>query len=275
MMVLIQDWFPLLALFAIAGTLAGLLAGLLGVGGGIVVVPILFFAFQGLGVSAATAMSVATATSLLIIIPTSLSSIKAHFRRDNIRRDVIKSWSPFIVLGSILGIVFSTAMGGSAAIIIFGVMALFISLKMLWRASTTTPLFSSLPSRKLQYTTASVIGAISSIMGIGGGTLGVLALTSSNIPVHKAVGTSAVFGLIIALPGVVALFFLANTPHDAPLATLGFINWAAFLFIVPFSVLMAPIGVWLGTKLDALRLKQVFAIFLLLSGLRMIYQFMF
>lgn len=264
------EWLPIAVALIGTGVLAGLMAGLLGVGGGIVIVPVLFFIFQFLGISAATAMSVAAATSLSIIVPTSVSAARSHWRRGNVLLPIIKFWTPFMVLGVVAGVVFATSVGGSAAITVFGVVAVLFGFDMLFRARAK-PLFSQLPGKAVQGFVASLIGAICSIMGIGGGALGVTFLSTFNTPVHRAVGTSAVFSLIIALPGAFLLCF-ATTPADAPVGTLGRVNLFGFLLIVPLTVLMAPVGVRLGAKLNEVGLKQVFALFLLLSGSRMIYQ---
>lgn len=266
-----MEWLPIAAALICTGVLAGLLAGLLGVGGGIVIVPVLFFIFQFLGISAATAMSVATATSLSIIVPTSYSAVRSHWRRGNVLLPIIKFWTPFMVLGVVVGVVFATSVGGGAgAITVFGVVAILFGFDMLFRAHAKA-LFDQLPGKAVQAFVASLIGAICSIMGIGGGTLGVTFLTTFNTPAHRAVGTSAVFSLIIALPAAFLLLF-ASTPADAPLGTVGRVNLFGFLLIVPLTVFMAPLGVRLGAKLNGARLKQVFAVFLLISGSRMLYQ---
>ena len=118
---------------------------------------------------------------------------------------------------------------------------------------------------------AGFIGFFSVIMGVGGGTVGVPLLTACSHSPHRAVGTASVFGLLIAVPGSLAMLF-AHAPTDAPQGMIGMVNWPGFLCIVPLTVLLAPTGAWIGSKLDSLMLKRVFAIFLLISGGRMLMQ---
>ena len=265
------EWIPILLALTVTGAIAGLLAGLLGVGGGIVIVPVLFFIFQLLGISPATAMSVAAGTSLLTIIPTSISSIRSHHKRGNVDFSIVKRWGPMIVLGAIAGVFFAGYAGGEIASIIFACIAIVFALHMLFRAQSK-PLFIQLPAKIWQAIIASVIGLISVIMGIGGGTLGVPTLTAYNTPTHRAVGTAAVFGLLIALPGATLMLLLGDKPADAPVGTYGLVNLIGFAVIVPLTVAMAPVGVRLGSVVNGVLLKRIFAVFLCASGVRMILQ---
>ncbi len=264
-------WLPIILALACTGVISGVLAGLLGVGGGIVIVPVLFFIFQFVGISSSSSMSIATGTSLLVIIATSVSSIRAHHKKGNVDTSLLKFWAPFIVIGALLGGVLSAEVGGLFASAVFGVVAILAALNMLFRANATA-VVKSLPNKIVQACLGFLNGTVSVIMGIGGGTLGVPILTACNFPAHRAVGTSAAFGFLIAVPGALYILFFANTPSDAPIGTLGFINFLGFAFIVPLSVLAAPLGVKIGSRIDDVLLKRLFAIFLCLSGSRMIYQ---
>lgn len=265
------EWLPIFLALIATGICAGLLAGLLGVGGGIVIVPVLYIVFQTLGVSPSTAMLVATGTSLLTIIPTSISSIRSHHKRGNIDTALIKTWWPFITLGVVIGALSATEVGGKVTAAVFGVVAVLVALNMLFRAKAAA-LYDTLPTRIWQFFLATVIGLISVVMGIGGGTLGVPTLTAYNFPAHKAVGTAAVFGFIIAVPGALLMLLYGQTPQDAPPGTFGLVNVFGFAVIVPLTVLMAPVGVRIGAFLNDALLKRTFAVFLCLSGGRMIYQ---
>lgn len=268
------EWFPIVIALIFTGMLAGLLAGLLGVGGGIVIVPVLFFVFQGLKISVSSAMAIAVGTSLLTIIPTSISSIRAHYKRGNINVPLVKMWAPFIIIGSIMGSFFSTNTSGLVATAIFGLVAIIVALNMLFRTHAK-PLLNQLPSKIIQTIVASIVGFVSVIMGIGGGTLGVPLLSSFNIETHKAVGTAAAFGLIIAVPGALLMLTLGATPDDAPPGTFGLANLFGFLVIVPLTTLMAPVGVRLGARINGAILKRIFAVFLIISASRMLYQSVF
>jgi uncharacterized membrane protein YfcA len=260
----------LLALIA-TGAFAGILAGLLGVGGGIVIVSVLFFVFQGFSVSSESAMVIATATSLATIIPTSISSIRSHNQKGNVDFDLFKRWAVFIFIGVLAGSWLVTRVNGTWLTGLFGVIATLSALNMLFRSGKSA-LFQSLPGKAGQAIMSSSIGFFSSMVGIGGGTISVPLLTLYNYPAHKAVGTAAAIGLIISLPGAATMLILGQSPADAPVGTLGLVNLVAFLCIVPLTVLFAPVGASLSTKLDAVKLKKVFSIVLLITGIRMIIQ---
>ncbi len=253
------------------GVFAGILAGLLGVGGGIVIVPVLFFLFQSFGVSPESAMLVATATSLATIVPTSISSIRSHNKKGNVDLDLLKRWSVFIFIGVLAGSWLVTRIEGTLLTMLFGVIATLSALNMLFRTGKSA-LYQELPNTVGQTVMGTSIGFFSAMVGIGGGTISVPLLTLYNYPTHKAVGTAAAIGLIISLPGALTMLMLGSTPTDAPIATFGLINLFAFICIVPLTVLFAPIGASLAEKLDAVKLKKIFAFVLLFTGLRMLAQ---
>jgi len=259
-----------LALLA-TGVFAGILAGLLGVGGGIVIVPVLFFLFQSFGVSPESAMIVATATSLATIVPTSVSSIRSHHQKGNVDFDLLKRWSVFLLIGVLVGSWLVTRVDGTWLTVLFGVIATLSALNMLFRTGASA-LFQQLPGKAGQTVMGTSIGFFSSMVGIGGGTISVPLLTLYNYPAHKAVGTAAAIGLIISLPGALTMLLLGSTPSDAPAGTFGLVNLIGFICIVPLTVLFAPVGASLAAKLDAAMLKKIFAIVLLITGLRMLLQ---
>ncbi len=265
----LQQHLTMVLSLAATGIIAGLLAGLLGVGGGIVIVPVLFFLLQANGVSADSAMLIATATSLATMIPTSISSIRAHQQKGNVDWRLLKRWGPFIIGGVCAGSWLVTKVNGQLLTLLFGVIAALAALNMLFRAGKAA-LFSQLPRRAAQGVIASSIGILSVMVGIGGGTLSVPLLTLFNYPAHKAVGTAAAIGLLIALPGASTLLLLGQTPPDAPTATFGLVNLLGFCCIVPMTVLCAPLGAALGARLDGALLKKVFAVVLLCTGIRML-----
>jgi uncharacterized membrane protein YfcA len=262
--------FTLFALIA-TGIFAGLLAGLLGVGGGIVIVPVLFFLFQSFDVSAKSAMLIATATSLATIVPTSLSSIKSHHSKGNVDLSLLKSWSAYILIGVLIGSLLVTQYGGQWLSALFGVIASLSALNMLFRAGKTT-VADSLPGKFCQRVTASCIGFFSAMVGIGGGTFSVPILLAYNYPTLKAVGTAAGIGLIISLPAAITMLIFGITPSDAPFGTYGLVNFFGFVCIVPLTVIFAPMGAKLANVMNANLLKRVFALVLLITGLRMFIQ---
>jgi uncharacterized membrane protein YfcA len=253
------------------GVFAGILAGLLGVGGGIVIVPVLFFLFQSFGVSSESAMLVATATSLATIVPTSISSIRSHNQKGNVDFSLLKRWAVFILIGVMGGSWLVIRVDGTVLTMMFGIIAVLSALNMLFRTGKSA-LYQKLPGQAGQAIMSTLIGFFSSMVGIGGGTISVPLLTLYNYPTHKAVGTAAAIGLIISLPATLIMLTLGSTPSDAPAGTFGLVNLFGFLCIVPLTVLFAPVGVSLAAKLDAVKLKRIFSLVLLLTGLRMLMQ---
>lgn len=253
------------------GMFAGLLAGLLGVGGGIVIVPVLFFLFQSFGVSAQSSILIATATSLATIVPTSLSSIKSHHNKGNVDFLLLKYWYLYILLGVMTGSLLVIQHGGQWLSILFGVIASLAALNMLFRPLRTA-VATSLPGKVSQRVLATSIGFLSAMVGIGGGTLSVPILSAYSYTTHKAVGTAAGIGLIISIPATITMLTLGVTPEDAPLGTYGLVNLLGFICIVPLTVIFAPIGAKIANWMDANLLKRIFAIVLLITGLRMLAQ---
>ena len=267
----IMNQWPIIAALIATGIFAGILAGLFGVGGGIVIVPVLYFLLQGFGVSPESAMMIATATSLATIVPTSISSIRSHHAKGNIDLALIKYWAPFILVMAVVGSYLAHSIRGNALVLMFACIAILVSLNMLFRAGAPA-LVNQLPGKFGQGIMASIVGGLSVMIGIGGGTIGVPMLNAFNVRAHVAVGTAAVFGLLIALPGVVTLLSIGTTPTDAPLGTWGLVNLPAFLLIIPLTILFAPIGVKIGSKLDQKQLKRAFAVVLMITGIRMLIQ---
>ncbi len=271
---LITEHLPTIGSLALTGVFAGVLAGLLGVGGGIVIVPVLFFLFQGFGVSSSSAMLVATATSLATIILTSISSIYSHHQKGNVDFGLLRRWGGFVFFGVLLGSFTVTRVEGFWLTGLFGAIATLSAVNMLFRTQKSA-VFKHLPGKIGQRLMGSIIGFLSAMVGIGGGTLSVPLLTLCNYPAHKAVGTAAAIGLLIALPSALTLLLFGTTPEDSPIGTYGLVNLGGFLCIVPLTVLFAPIGSFIADKLNAIHLKKVFAVVLLLTGLRMLGAFVF
>lgn len=270
MLEIINQW-PIIAALIATGIFAGILAGLFGVGGGIVIVPVLYFLLQGFSVSPESAMMIATATSLATIVPTSISSIRSHHLKGNIDVALVQFWAPAILVMAVVGSYLAHSIQGSALVIMFACIAILVSLNMLFRAGAPA-LVNHLPGKFGQAIMASVVGGLSVMIGIGGGTIGVPMLNAFNVRAHVAVGTAAVFGLLIAFPGVITLLSIGTMPTDAPLGTWGLVNLPAFFIIIPLTILFAPIGVKIGSKLDQKQLKRAFAIVLMITGIRMLIQ---
>lgn len=260
---------PLAFTMLLTGAAGGLLAGLLGVGGGIVIVPVLDTALQIYGVDPAVRMHLAVATSLAVIIPTSISSTRAHRALGALDQALARSWGPWIFAGALSGTMLAANLGGGALAALFGVVALLVAVKMILPLQSTL-ISRDIPRGPLAPAVPLAIGSLSSMMGIGGGTLSVPVLTLMNQPIHRAVGTAALFGFLISLPGAFGYMVSGWGDPRLPPASLGYVNIIGLVLIAPVSVLVAPIGARLAHRLDKRQLSITFGIFLLLVAARML-----
>lgn len=265
------EFLMLLALgLVFTGAVAGVLAGLLGVGGGIVIVPVLVIMFDILNISDSIAMHLAVATSLATIIPTSFSSARAHRKKGNVDTDLIKAWAPVIFIGAAIGGVLSKFLDSSFLTMVFGFVALAVAINMVLPKKIV--LGETLPQGIIgRGAMPSSIGLFSSLMGIGGGTLSVPALTAFSFPVHRAVGTAAAFGLVIAIPAVLGFIWAGLGTEGRPPLSLGYVNIPAAILIFSVSFFTAPLGSKLAHSLNPQRLRLAFALFLFLSAARMLW----
>lgn len=252
------------------GVVAGLLAGLLGVGGGIVIVPVLFWVLEALDFPSVLSMQMAVGTSLATIVPTSLSSMRAHHRKGAVDGALLRLWGPAVVVGAAAGGLAAGPIGGDGLKLVFGVIALAVSVNM---ATPRRLIVAAAPpvSRWINRIIATLIGFFSALMGIGGGTLSVPTLSACSYPMHRAVGTASAIGLLIALPAVLGFIWSGLGVPGRPPLSLGYVNLAAAAIIFPVTVLCAPVGAGLAHRLNQKRLRQAFALFLALTALRMLH----
>lgn len=260
----------MLVALAAAGLFAGLVAGLFGIGGGVVIVPTLFFLLSTMGYEE-TAMHVAVSTSLATIILTSMRSVAAHNKRGAVDWAIIRGWSPWIVLGAVVGMLLAGYFSKQVMLGIFGTILILFAAQFYFGRPTWT-LASEMPKGVVRAAIGSVNGALSSIMGIGGGTLGVTLMTLCAMPMHRAVATAAGWGVAIGLPGAIAAIIVGWGRDGLPPFSAGFVNLPAFALISVFTVVMAPVGASLAHRLDADRLRRLFGILLAVVSARMLWQ---
>ena len=258
----------LIPLLGMTGVIAGVLAGLLGVGGGIVIVPVLYHVFSYLGIDAEIRMHLAVGTSLATIIATSIRSSLAHQRKGSFDAALFRQWSPGLLVGVLLGTWLANLMNFTVLTVIFAVVALGVSLHMgLGKNVRRTPPMT--PGRGLTAISSNLVGLLSAMMGIGGGTLSVPILTWTGIPIHRAVGTAAGFGLVIAIPATIGYMIGGSTAAGLPPLSIGYVNWLGFGLIVPATMLTVPLGAQLAHTLNPEPLRKAFAFFLSLTAIRM------
>jgi uncharacterized membrane protein YfcA len=263
-----MDIVSLVLAMLLSGAAGGVLAGLLGVGGGIVIVPVLELALAVVDVDPSIRMHIAVATSLATIVPTSISSARAHYRRESIDFGVIRYWSPWIVIGAVAGIFIAANVGAEFLAGVFAIVALLVAVKMLLPLQDLN-LADDVPRGVAGPVIPVVIGGISTLMGIGGGTLSVTAMTLSGKSIHLAVGTASLFGLVIAVPATLGYIISGWGNELLPFASLGYVNLLGFAVIAPATVLFAPLGARIAHALDRRHLSALFGLFLLIVAVRM------
>lgn len=266
------DWSEIVPLslgIMATGAVAGVLSGLLGVGGGIVIVPVLFWVFGWLDVPPALGMQVAVATSLIAVAVTAYSSARAHHRRGAVDLKILRLWAPFMAVGALVGGTLAGIVSGRLLLGIFGTIALFVAWNM--ARPRTRIIATELPQGfGAQPAMAGGVGLVSAMMGIGSGTLGVPLMTAFSVPVHRAVGTAAALGLVIGVPASLAMIVAGLGVEDRPPFSLGYSNLAAVALILPLSVACAPLGARIAHTLEPVWIKRAFAVFLLITSIRML-----
>jgi uncharacterized membrane protein YfcA len=254
----------------VAGAFTGILAGLFGVGGGAVIVPILYEIFRVIGVPEEVRMPLCVGTSLAIIIPTSIRSFNAHRAKGLVDLDILKVWAAPVVLGVIVGSWIARFAPPDLFKIVFILVAVASALRLLF-ASDKWQLGTEMPGRALMTAYGAVIGVLSALMGIGGGQLSSLFMTFYGRPIHQAVATSSGLGVLISIPGALG-FIYAGWPKMAilPPLSLGYVSLIGFLLFIPTSIWTAPIGARLAHRLSKRRLEVAFGLFLLVIAGRFI-----
>jgi uncharacterized membrane protein YfcA len=253
-----------------AGIVAGLLAGLLGVGGGIVIVPVLYSLLTALDIDPDVRMHVAVGTSLATIIVTSVSSVRSHNKRGAVDFALLKSWGPAIFVGVLIGTVLAGYVDGEVLTAVFGVTALVVALNMLLRRAGAR-LRDDFPNAPVKGLLGVAIGTISTMMGIGGGTLSVPILSAFGYEMRRAVGTASAIGFIIAIPGTIGFILFGLGEPGRPPFSLGYVNLAAAALLIPITTLAAPYGARIAHAIPQRALQLCFAFFLAVTGGRMLY----
>jgi len=253
--------------YLVLGAFAGTLAGLLGIGGGLVIVPVLAWVFRAGGFSGEVLMQAAVGTSLATIVVTSISSVLAHHRRGAVLWRTFAVLTPGVLTGALLGALAAHVIASDGLRVLFGIFELTVAAQMALGLRPAP--HRELPGRIVTTSVGAVIGLISALVGIGGGTMTVPYLVWCNVPVRNAVATSAAVGLPIAVAGATG-FALTGLESSMPAGSLGYVYLPAFAAIVVTSALFAPAGARLAHTLPTRVLKRVFAVFLAVVGAKML-----
>lgn len=260
----------LIAIAGAAGVFGGILAGLLGVGGGIVIVPALYFALSLTGSNPALMMQVAVGTSLATIVFTALSSSWGHYKRGALDMALLKRWAPAILVGVIIGGLLGGVVSGYILVAVFATVAALVALDMIFRKpDNSRPPRSFSP--RVWAATGVFAGAISAMMGIGGGTVCVPVLNFLGYDIRRAVGTSAAIGFVIGLPGALIYAGTGLGQSGLPPFSIGYVNLVAAALIIPLTTSFAHVGVRIAHTISQRALRLAFGAFLMLTSLRMFY----
>lgn len=259
---------PVVAALLALGATGGLLAGMLGVGGSMVLVPFTTLLFAAIGIPKDLTLKMALATSLTTILFTAISSARAHHARGAVRWDLVKALAPGIVIGALLGAQLTRHLPSPALHVVFGGFLFFAATQMLLglrpRAARALPGPAGLAG------VGATIGSVSSVMGAGGAFMSVPFMTWCNVPMHHAVATASALGLPIAAAGAVGYIVSGWSLAGLPPGALGLIHVPSLVALATASVLTAPLGAWLAHRMNVAQLRRVFAILLYVVGVAML-----
>lgn len=262
---------PLLysALYLITGAIAGLMAGLLGIGGGLVIVPALIWLFTAGGIDTSVTVHLAVGTSLATIIVTSISSIRTHHLHRAVNWELVRQLALGLMLGAMLGALVADLLSTIWLQRTFACFVMLISIQMVVKGKV--PIQRELPGKLGLMLVGGLIGKLSAIVGIGGGSLTTPFLTACGISIRYAVATSAACGFPIATMGALGFIVTGWAQQQLPPLSTGYIYWPAFLGIVSTSIVTAPLGAKLAHSVPVVILSRVFAAFLFLAGVKLLF----
>ena len=252
--------------------IVGFMAGLFGIGGGLITVPVLYYIFNFIGFDQSFVMHLAIGTSFAIIIPTSISSIATHMKYKAVDFDVVKTFGFFVVLGVIFGTIFAANLKTASLILFFAIMTMIFSLFFLVIKEKTNPVKKKI-NLFIKFLSGFTSGFLSAPMGIGGGIINTPILKIFGYPINVAIGCSAAFGFLISLVGAIGFIISGKYLQiQAPLS-FGFINIPAFLIFVPITTFMAKVGARTVHKVNRQLIGKLFGIFLLLVSVRLFFEY--
>jgi len=264
----ISQILNLLIVLSLAACIAGFMAGLLGVGGGLVMVPALYYAFSVLNFEIETKMHLALGTSLAIIIPTSIMSTRVHMKYNAVDFGLIKSFGIYIIIGVLLGTLLASKLKTAGLILFFSIFAFLVGLFFIFLKNKLEETEKNI-SKILKIIIGNLIGFISVPLGIGGGSLSVPFMRLFGYDMRKSIGTSAAIGIVIAITGTFsmissgALFAKVKSPMS-----FGYFNLPGFLIFVPITMLVAPLGARVVHKISRSLISKVFGVYLILISIK-------
>jgi uncharacterized membrane protein YfcA len=262
-----QEILILIVSMLAAGSLAGLVAGLFGIGGGLVVVPTLITLFTWLKVAPEHIMYLALGTSLSTVIVTSLRSTQAHYKKGSVDFSLIKSWAPYVALGVLIGVIGATNLRSKTLIFCFAGFISVLAFKFIFPNIFKHIKFGdSMPEGIVKYLLGIFLGSSSALFGIGGGSIVVMIMTFFGRSIHQGIGTASGFGVLIATLGTLSYMVAGMNQVKLPFSSIGYVNLIAFISIICTSSFTAPLGAKLAHKLDPMVMKRIFGVYLLFTA---------
>jgi uncharacterized membrane protein YfcA len=262
-------WLLPLAAMLAAGLFAGFCAGMFGIGGGFVVVPAMLLVLPLLGGAKTEYAHVAVGTSAATIIVASLRSVTAHAKRGAVDFDILKTWAPWLIIGDAFGVALAGHVDGRGLLLIFAIGVLLMSVNFLVPKLSEMVISDRMPSGLAMVAIASPLGAFSSLLGIGGGTIAITVMTWCSRTIHGAIATASGIGALIAIPTAIGFAIIGFGQPGLPWGSIGYVNVPAAIAISSMSILTAPLGVAAAHRLPSAPLKRVFGGYLVVISLFM------
>lgn len=264
---------PFLSLLG-AGLLAGFAAGLFGIGGGFVVVPALLMVLPLLGGDPHQMTHVAIGTSAATIIITSIRSVRSHAKRGAVEFEILRNWAPWLVIGDAIGVVLAGRVDGHILTLIFATGVGLMSLNFLMPHLADHKLSDNMPGLGPRVAIAGGLGTVSSLLGIGGGTIAIMVMTLCGRTIHRAIATASGIGALIAIPSAIGFAIIGYGEAGLPWGSLGYVNVPAAAAIASMSMLSAPLGVAAAHSLPPAPLKKIFGLYLIFISVIMFHNAM-
>lgn len=269
-----MHWITYILSLLAAGVASGFAAGLFGIGGGIVRVPLFLFLFPIFGVHASVVMHLAAGTSLTLAIPSSISASRAQYKAGNIDISFLKTWIPALVVGVVLGLIIMRYVSGRFLIQVFAFVILAVSVQMFF-TTKDFKITADGPGGVVKSFMALIIGCLSTMLGLSGGSFTTPALTAFGYSIHRSIAVATAGGFFISIVGSAGSILNGINIVGRPEFSLGYVDLTAAVVMAPAVLIAAPYGVRLANRLSQNRLRRVFAIFLFIVSLDMLYDIYF
>ena len=257
---------------ALTAVPVGFVAGLFGIGGGLITVPFLYYIFGSLGIDQQYIMHLAVGTSFAIIIPTSIVSVLTHNKFNAVDFNVVKSYGIFVIVGVVIGTIFAATLKTKSLVLFFSIIILFLGIYLFLIKEKEQNTISEM-RLYLKIMLGSIVGFISAIMGIGGAVMNVPILKFFGYTINKAIGSAAAIGFLIALFGAAGFLISGSYLKTNLPLSIGFLNVPTFLIFMPITTFMARLGARTVHKIDKNKISKFFGIFLLIVAIKFFYEY--